>query len=85
MDENYTTQKLLGLRKLTKAIGDAVSTQMAEYVATLTPLFRQKLIFGEHIQGGAKEQVKGADQAFKELQTLYEAVAVAKPFHLQKE
>ena len=54
-------------------------------MTTLTPLFRQKSIFGDHIQGGAKEQIKGADQAFKELQTLYEAVAVTKPFHLQKE
>jgi hypothetical protein len=70
MDENYTIQKLLALRKLTRSIGDVVCNQMAEYVATLTPLFRQKLIFGDHIQGGAKEQVRGADQAFKELEKI---------------
>ena len=85
MDEIYTTQKLLALRRLTRAIGDVVCTQMAEYIATLTPLFRQKLVFGDHIQGGTKEQVKRSDQAFKELQTLYEAVAVKKPFYLPKE
>lgn len=85
MDENYTIQKLLALRKLTRAIGDVVCNQMAEYVTTLTPSFRQKSIFGDNIQGGSKEQVKGADQAFKELQTLYEGVVVTKPFHLPKE
>jgi hypothetical protein len=85
MDENYTIQKLLTLRKLTRAIGEVVCQQMAEYVTALTPLFRQKSIFGDHIQGGSKEPVKGADQAFKELQTLYEAVVVTKPFHLPKE
>lgn len=85
MEESYTTQKLLVLRKLTRTIGDIISSQMKEYVATLAPLFGQRAVFGEHIQGSGKEPVKAADQAFKDLQSLYERTATAAPFHLQKE
>jgi len=82
---DYTLQKLLSQRKLTRSIGDVVGAQLREYVATLTPLFRQKTVFGEHIQSTAKEVAKGADQAFKDLQTLYEAVAPTRPYLLAKE
>jgi len=85
MDEQYTTQKLLALRKLTRSIGEIVTSELREYVATLTPVFRPKSIFGDHIQSTAKEPVKGSDQAFKELQTLYEKVAPGRPFHLPRE
>ena len=83
--EDYSTQKLLTLRKLTRVAGELINNQMREHMETLTPLFRQRAIFGEHIQGGAKEIVKGAGQAFKDLQSQYEAVATAAPFHLPKE
>jgi len=85
MDQDFTIQKLLTYRKLTRAIGEIVSGQLKEYIATLTPLFRQRAVLGEHIQGGGKEAVNTADRAFKELQTLYESVAGAAPFHLSKE
>jgi len=42
-------------------------------------------VFGDHIQGSAKEPVKGADQAFKELRSLYQAVVTSRPFNLSKE
>lgn len=85
MSQTMTTSELLAQRKLTRTIGEIVSLQMQQYVATLTPLFRQRAVFGEHIQGSGKESPKGADQAFKELQTMYETVAPAAPFHLPKE
>jgi hypothetical protein len=85
MDESFTTQKLLVFRKLTRATGEIINGQLKEYIATLAPLFRPKSVFGDHIQGSAKEPVKGADQAFKELQSLYETVASSRPFNLSKE
>src|SRR5438067_1359812 len=84
MEDNSTTKKLLAHRKLTRTIGEIISGQMKEYVATLAPLLRQRAVFGDHIQGSGKETVKLADQAFKELQALYDAVATAAPFHLLK-
>ena len=85
MEERYTTQKLLSLRKLTRVLGEVIADQMKDYVATLAPLFRPKSILGDHIQGVNKESIKGADQAFKELQNLYESIATVQPFHLPKE
>jgi hypothetical protein len=42
-------------------------------------------LFGGHIQGGSRESVRGADQAFKELRTLYASIAPAEPFFLSPE
>jgi hypothetical protein len=85
MEEDYTTQKLLTLRKLTRTAGDIINGQMKEYIASLAPLFRPRGIFGEQIQGSGKEIVKGSEQAFKELKALYENVATAAPFYLPRE
>lgn len=85
MEAIYTTQKLLALRKLTRVAGEIINSQMREYIETLTPLFRQRSVFGEYIQGSGKETAKGAEQAIKELKHLYETIAIAAPFHLPKE
>ena len=85
MEERYGTEKLLILRKLTRAIADLLRAQMKEYLSALAPLLRPSVAFGEYIQGGSKSPVKGAEKAFKDLQALYESVAVAKPFHLPKD
>jgi hypothetical protein len=85
MEDIYTTQKLLALRRLTRIAGEIINSQMREYIETLTPLFRQRAVFGEHIQGSGKETAKGAEQAIKELKRLYETIAIAAPFHLPKE
>jgi hypothetical protein len=85
MDKNSTTKTLLARRKLTRTIGLLLAEQMKAHIATLAPLFRQKSVFGVHVQGGGTDQVKTADQAFKELQALYERVATAAPFLLPKE
>jgi len=84
-EEAYTSQKLLALRKLTRTTGEIINSQMKEYMETLAPLFRQRTVFGEYIQGSGKEVVKGAAQAFKDLQGRYEAIATAAPFHLPRE
>src|SRR5262245_40133771 len=85
MSDRDNIQSLLALRKLTRAITDVVRVQMTEYLKTLTPLMRPQVVFGEYIQGGQKDAARRADKAFKDLQGLYESVAPARPFHLQRE
>jgi hypothetical protein len=80
-----TTPSLLVLRKLTRAITDSLRVQMTEYLATLTPLFRPSAVLGDYIKGAQKEPTRKTDKAFKELQTLYETVATARPFTLPRE
>ena len=78
-------ESLLAHRKLTRAITDAVRVQMTEYLKVLTPLFRPKAVLGEYVQGGTKEGSRKADKAFADLQALWEAVAVTKPYNLPRE
>jgi len=85
MSHSDNVQSLLRLRKLTRAIADAVRSQITEYLTTLTPLFRPHNVLGDHIVGGVKESTRRADQALKEVQALYEAVAPTRPFNLRRE
>jgi hypothetical protein len=85
MDGRDSIQSLLALRKLTRAITDAVRVQMTEYLKTLTPLMRPKALLGEYVMGGVKEPSRKADKAFADLQALYEKVAVARPYNLPRE
>jgi hypothetical protein len=84
-EASYTTERLLALRKLTRAIADFLRGQMKEYLGTLAPLLRPQVVLGGYTHGSIKDPVKGADQAFKELQSLYESVGSAKPFSLTQE
>ena len=84
-EEHYDIQKFLKLRKLTRSIADLLRGQLSDYIATLTPMLRPRSIFGEYIQGGAKESVRGADKAFLQLQRLYTTVVNAKPYNLLTE
>jgi hypothetical protein len=85
MNGRESTQSLLVLRKLTRAIADVVRAQMTEYLATLAPLLRPKMVLGDYVEGGSKESTRRADKAFKELQALYEKVASTKPYNLSRE
>jgi hypothetical protein len=84
-EARYTTERLLTLRKLTRAIAEFLRGQMKEYLATVAPLLRPQVVLGGYTHGSVKDPVKGAEQAFKELQTLYDAVAGAKPFNLTQQ
>ena len=75
MSGRDSVQSLLVLRKLTRAITDAVRVQMTEYLKTLTPLLRPKAVLGDYVQGGPKEPSRKSDKAFGDLQALYETVA----------
>jgi len=85
MDERYSTKGLLALRRLTRAVSDLLRGQLKEHLETLAPLLRPRGVLGEYVQPASKETIKGAEAAFKELQSLYDKLAVSKPFHLPKE
>jgi hypothetical protein len=85
MDGRDSTQSLLVLRKLTRAIADSVRAQMTEYLATLAPLLRPRTVLGDYIEDGSKESTRRSDKAYKELQALYERIATTKPFNLPRE
>lgn len=85
MPERDNIPSLLTRRKLTRAIAEVVRTQITEYLATLAPLFRPHTIFGDHIEGGQKGSTRRADQAVKDVQAQYEAIAPNKPFNLRRE
>ena len=62
MSGRDSTQSLLVLRKLTRAITDVVRAQMVEYLATLTPLFRPTSVLGDYVQGRAeRDDAKGRE------------------------
>ena len=85
MNEPYSTDRLLVLRKVTRAIADLLRGQLRDYLTTVVPLFRPKTVFGDYVGSPTRENVPGGEKAFQELQSLYEAVAGGKPFNLPKE
>lgn len=85
MEEGYDIQRLLVLRKLTRAVADLLRASMREYLSTLAPLVRPRAVLGDYVQSNTRETSKIADSAFKELQAVYETVARAAPFNLSGE
>ena len=85
MNGRDSIQSLLVLRKLTRAITEVVRAQMADHLATLTPLLRPTAVLGEYVQGGQKEGTRKADKAFRDLDALYQSVCTTKPFNLPRE
>ncbi len=84
-DEKITTQRLLVLRKLTRSIADLLRNQLKDYLVTLTPLLRPISVLGEYVQSSSRLTARGADRAFKDLQSLYETAASRKPFEISRE
>jgi len=84
-DKGWSTQRLIVLRRATRAIADLLHGQLKDYLSALSPLFRPTVILGEYVQGGTKEMSAAAIKAFQDLQSLYGAAAVAKPFGLSKD
>ena len=76
---------LLVRRKLTRTIGEIVREHLATHLTTLTPLLRPEAIFSDYIQGIVKQPSRRADEALKELQALYDAVAPKQPLNLRRE
>lgn len=85
MDGRDSTQSLLVLRKLTRAIAEVVRAQMTEHLATLAPLLRPKMVLGDYVEDGTKEGTRRSEKAYKELQSLYDTIASTKPYNLPRE
>jgi hypothetical protein len=84
MDERYTIQKLLVLRKVTRAVADELRGQLKGHLTTLAPLFRPRNILGEQVRGGVKESAKGSEKVFQDLLALYSPIAATKLYDLPK-
>jgi hypothetical protein len=85
MAETYSTERLLALRKVTRATADLLRGQMQMYLSALAPLMRPAGLLGHYVQGGAKDVSKDAAKVYQELENVYGAAAVSKPFGLLKE
>ena len=85
MEEHYSTQRLLALRKSTRAIADLLRNQMKEYLSTLAPLFRPRNVLGNYAEGGTYEASRTGEGAFKELRDLYQKIAQSKLYQLPSE
>ncbi|HWQ33699.1 MAG TPA: hypothetical protein VNQ79_12670 [Blastocatellia bacterium] len=85
MEENFSIQRLLTLRKLTRSVADLLRPLVKDYLATLAPVLRPKNLLGDYVQGGGRETARNADKYFREIQELYESLVTAKPFNLSKE
>ena len=81
----FDAKQLLVLRKLTRAVVDAVRDDARDYVNTITPLLRPRVALGESADVATREPLQSADNTFRELQALYESVAAAEPFNLHKD
>jgi hypothetical protein len=84
-DERLDLQRLLGLRKLTRAIADLLRDEMRAHLTTLAPLLAPRTVLGDFVQGVPKGAVRGADRVWKELETLHDAIARTPPFDLARD
>ena len=84
MPEPYTTQRMLALRKLTRAAADHMRHQLKDILSAVGPLLQPKVALGDYVRG-IKEPVRGADALFKEIESMYQTVAAAKPFGVRRE
>jgi len=85
MDEGYDLQRLRSLRKLTRAIAEALRTELKEHLGTVTQLLRPRTILGDFVESSVRGEVKGSEAAFRDLRTRYEVVAGGRPYGLPKE
>lgn len=85
MEEGYTTERLLTLRKLTRATADLLRAQMKEYLSTLAPLLRPKMVLGNYVEGESYEASRVGEKNFAELRDLYETIAQSRLYNLPRE
>jgi len=85
MDQHYSTENLLVLRTLTRAVANLLRSQMHTYLSALAPVMRPAGLLGHYVQGGSKEVSRDAVKMFQELENIYGGAATSKPFGLLKE
>ncbi|HXD33131.1 MAG TPA: hypothetical protein VN643_18560 [Pyrinomonadaceae bacterium] len=82
MKEGYTTDRLLALRRLTRAMADLLRGQMKEYISTLAPLMHPKAVLGNYVGSSAYEVSRTGERAINELREQYQAVVKSRVFNL---
>lgn len=85
MDETYTTERLLALRKLTRAMSELLRGQMKDYISTLAPLMHPKTVLGNYVGGQAFEVSRTGEKGFNELRELYQSLVQSRLFNLPPE
>ncbi|PWT88927.1 MAG: hypothetical protein C5B55_12280, partial [Blastocatellia bacterium] len=85
MPEDYSTQRLLVLRKSTRAVSDLLRSQMKEYLSTLAPLFRPRTVLGNYVEAHSYEVSSTAEKPFKDLKELYQKISRSKTYQLPAE
>lgn len=83
--ETISIQKLLLLRKVTRALSEQLRGMLKEHIGALTPLIRPKPLLGDFVSGSTKESPNYADKSFQEVLAVYQGIAAAKPFTIPKE
>ena len=82
MEERYSTERLLVLRKLTRAIADLLRGQLKDHTSTLAPLMHPKNVLGNYVGGQAYEVSRTGEKAFNELRERYQAIVKSRRFNL---
>lgn len=83
MTEDFSTKRLLFLRRVTRAVSEYLVSQLKDHLTTLSPLMRPRRLLGDYIESGTPEQVVDADKNFALLNEIY-AKASGKPFDLPR-
>jgi hypothetical protein len=82
MEERYSTERLLVLRKLTRAIADLLRGQLKDHTSTLAPLMHPKNVLGNYVGGQTYEVSRTGEKAFNELREHYQAIVKSRRFNL---
>ncbi|HYK90366.1 MAG TPA: hypothetical protein VE398_16440 [Acidobacteriota bacterium] len=83
MADEFSTARLLFLRRVTRAVSEFLVTQLKDHLTTISPLMRPRRLLGDYIESGTPEQVVDADKNFALLNEIY-AKAAGKPFELPR-
>jgi hypothetical protein len=83
MTEEFTVERLLFLRKVTRAVSDYLVSQLREHLNTIAPLLRPRRILGDYIESSSSEKMVDADKNFAALNEIY-SKAAGKPFELPR-
>jgi hypothetical protein len=86
MGAPITMERLLVLRRLTRALEANVHAYVKGHTAALAPLVRPRPVLGDFVQSPGKEvPARSPDRLWKEIETLYENVAPRAPFNVARD
>ena len=80
MNEVDSSQDMLLLRRVTRAISQQLEAELREHLATLGGLLQPRLVYGSYVRGGPKDPTLAAERAFKSLRESYESAMAGSSF-----